>query len=337
MGEVHKDVLYLTESSTYAHYKPGADFQWTNPQITDEFTVNWRFSVDHMAWTEEEILLNVPDGMSAKGLKTIYKRLKRIKEMRLWTSLIHGMEDDLAGNPHGAVAEAAMEQENGDTPYSLFAFVNEESNGLPDTWTTKEQLNPSNLAGWVPQQVQYDANDPADGDDDRDGLINAFDDMWLLVQFKPPGTRNEYFENVMMSRQMIAASRIGINVYKDLLRELNDNLSGAASRSDPAYNEPMYSGIPLFYWPALDTAAIYTNGSTFTELEGASAATNTGSRYYWFNMEYIKPIWHTQRYMYRHEPMRHPNQPFTWVTPVNCYWNLVCSSMRRQGIVYPGA
>ncbi len=338
-GSEIRDTLYLVEQSTYARYKPGADFQWSNPQVLDEFKANWRFSVDHMAWNEEELLLNVPDGVSKAGLKVIYKKLKKAKEMRMWTSMTHGMEDDIGGNPHASGAHNAMEISTGDTVYPIFTFANENTNGLPNGWTNIQNLAPATYAGWRPQQVQYDATDPSDSDDDRDGLLNAFDDMWLNVQFEPPGTKDEYFEDVKMGRQTIAASQLGINQYKDLLRESNDSLSGAGSASDPAYNSPLYSGIPLYYWPKLDTVSFYTSdgGTTFDKTEAQSGVTNSGARYYWWNFDYIKPVWHTQRYMHKHEPRVHPNQPFTWVCPVNTYWNLVCSSIRRQGVVYPGA
>ena len=35
--------------------------------------------------------------------------------------------------------------------------------------------------------------------------------------------------------------------------------------------------------------------------------------------------------------MRHPNQPFTSIVPVDSWYNFVCRSRQRQGIVSPAS
>jgi hypothetical protein len=39
--------------------------------------------------------------------------------------------------------------------------------------------------------------------------------------------------------------------------------------------------------------------------------------------------------MYQHPAMRHPNQPFTTIVPVDSWYNFVCRSRQRQGILSP--
>jgi hypothetical protein len=150
-----------------------------------------------------------------------------------------------------------------------------------------------------------------------------------------------------MNRQMILCSRIGINNYKQALRASNDTL---VSYQDPAYNAPTYSGIELMYCSNLDTAAIYPSGATArtnhsTDIAAASTTTgateegasviDSGARYWWVNGNYLTPIFHSRRYFEKHEVLRHPNQPFTYVQVVDCWWNLFCNSRQRQGIVAP--
>ena len=88
-GKTINDSVMFDEASTYDHYKPNATFSWSNPQTITDLEINWRFSVDHMSWTDQEIELNVSEGLSRDAQKVAYKRLKRIKEMRLWTSFLN--------------------------------------------------------------------------------------------------------------------------------------------------------------------------------------------------------------------------------------------------------
>ena len=82
-GKTINDVVLMDESSTYDHYQPNDPFSWTNPQVVETLEIDWKFSVDHMSWTDQEIELNVGEGLSRDAQKVVYKKLKRIKEMRL--------------------------------------------------------------------------------------------------------------------------------------------------------------------------------------------------------------------------------------------------------------
>ena len=143
----------------------------------------------------------------------------------------------------------------------------------------------------------------------------------------------EYFEDPHLNAQFIACSKRGISIYRQLMREEQD-LYVTTSRQDPAYNKPMYSGVALEYVPNLDTFKLYAAGAS-TAYGDEVSATNDGPRYYWLNANYIKPVFHTTRYMYKHPVMRHPNQPFTSICPVDIWYNIVVRSIQRQGILGP--
>jgi hypothetical protein len=49
----------------------------------------------------------------------------------------------------------------------------------------------------------------------------------------------------------------------------------------------------------------------------------------------MKYVFHTTRYFYTHSSMKHPNQPFTTVMPVDCWHNFICRSRQRQGLLSP--
>lgn len=337
-GSTIKDTIMFDEDSTYQHYQPNETFTWQNPQVLTSWEINWRFAVDHMAYTDQEVELNITSGMTKGARHHQFKKLKRTLEQRMWTSMLNGMEGDLF-----AVPEVADQETNtGLKPYSLAAFINQDTNGLfysgntptgKTAWTTVEGLNPSTYSKWVPQQVTYGSLDAVTGTV-TDNLFTAFDQMFLDVQFVPPPTMQEYFDNPTLNAMFIATSKLGLRQYQQMLRTAQDTFV-TASRQDPSYSKPTYSGIALEYVSKLDDAALYSTDGSTGAYGTETAANNTGARYYWINANYIKPVFHTSRYMYKHAPMRHPNQPFTTIVPVDSWCNLVCRSRQRQGIVYP--
>lgn len=337
-GATIKDSIVLDEDSTFQQYQPNDSFTWRNPQVMSTKTAQWRFSLDHMSWTDQEIELNVGTGMTTEALRGIYKKIKREKEQRMWTSMLNGWEDLLWRLPKNS----EMEADAGLYPYSIPCFINERTNGLydlsGDAFTTIEGINPATKTRWVPQQVTYAAQaSPAAlaYASNNSPLLNAFDSMYYKVKFEAPPTKQEYFENDKLYKQFITCSRKAINLYQQALRNMQDHFRGSSSPSDPAYLSPMYGGIELIYSSALDTAALYTTGTATFVAEDSDSSNHKGPRYYWINGQYLSPVFHTSRYMAKKAPMSHPNQPFTTVVPVDCWWNLFARSRQRHGIIAP--
>ena len=382
-GTEIRETLMTSDGATFQYYQPNETFTWSNPQVLDTVSANWRFAVDHLAWTDHEVELNAGEGMSNEAMKAAYKRLKRAKEQRMVTSLVNGLEDSLWASPWGQSGE--MEGSSGKTPYSIPCFITENGKSLggnwvgytpagPSDWTsTVAGIDPDDEAVWGNQIVFYDKGKAANAvssahsfeeyhiDESSDtthdvfGLITAFDEMFLKLDFRAPATYAEYFENNTMNQQKIVCSRRGINEYKRALRDSNDRL---VSMQDASYSAPAYSGIPLTYASGLDTAALYNKDNnagswdhddTYSgRQEAAQIAIDTtggtefaddtidkGARYYWINGEYMTPFVHTRRYMVKHDVMRHPNQPFTNIQPTDTWWNLLPSSRMRHGIISP--
>lgn len=353
-----KDAIILDESSTFAQYQPNDTFTWQNPQVLSTATAEWRFSVDHMSWTDQEIELQGGGGLSRDALRGVYKNLKRTKEQRMWTSMINGIEDKLWAIPHSEQMETASGQE----PYSIPVFINEQIDGqflegtssgsgtdisgtgvLGTKWSTIEGINPETKTRWVPQQVLYssavataDGSVPTAADSTGRNIMQAFDLMWMQIRFQTPPTRQEYFENAELYKQCIVTSRRGMTEYMSLLRRSQD-LFATASRQDPSYVKPAFAGIDLEYAAKLDTATLYPHDTATSGLvtETDANAEDSGPRYYWINGNYLFPVFHATRYMERKGPMQHPNQPFTSVVVCDMWWNLFCNSRQRQGIVAP--
>jgi hypothetical protein len=332
-GDQISDMIFLDANSTFQYVNPDEEAEWVNPQVLSEWKVYWRFAQDHMSWTDQELVLN-----GGQDGKVRYKNLKRAKEMRMWTSMLNGMDAGLFAAPN----KATMEATSGKTAYSIPAFINAQTNTLFNTvttaatggaWTVVQNIDPATKTRWQNQTETYGANGftVTSGD-----VVEAFDSMFYKVRFESPGTKDEYFEDPRMYRQFIACSKTGINKYKARLRLSNDLLV-TPSKQDPAYMKPQYAGIDLVYVAELDTAELYSKAGATTTLGTESAADLSGPRYYWINANYLRPFFHTEYYFKPIREIQPEKQPNAHVVPVQCWWNLVCSSRRHQGIVSPSA
>lgn len=368
-GDQIRETLMFDEQNSFRFYNPNATFTYKNPQVQKNIRAPWRFAVDEMVWTDQEIELNAGDGQSREALKVVYKRIKRSKEQRLATSIVNGLENTLTLAPNSG----EMEDLDGTQVYSIPVFVHDNvGSNAGDTpaaarpahnWsgaihgvdpnTEERWRNPVSFyaegatANASAAEQAYTA-DTINGTVPVRGLITAMDDMWLRVMFRPPANMGDYFENDTMRRQKIVTSRKGMNLYKRALRDANDSL---VTPQDSAYTQPAFSGIPITYMSQLDSAAIYpadAGATVAATVAGANAATvdsyNTeddaatvfkGARFYFLNAEYLHPFIHSRRYLVKHPVMKHPNQPFTHVQVTDCWWNLIASSRQRHGVVAP--
>tara|TARA_R110000803_G_C11989495_1_gene321990 strand:- start:45207 stop:46340 length:1134 start_codon:yes stop_codon:yes gene_type:complete len=318
-GRTIDDTIQFDNNGSFSNYQTNAVFSPSNPQLTTNISINWRFSKFEYVYTDQEIELNATDGMTEGARFHQYKEIKMQKEMGAWSSGVDGIENQLLAVPVTGDQEAA----GGEDQYSIFSFISEDTTNFhPTGWTTIEGINPANEANWRNQVTTYDHTDPLNI---TTGVFAAFDEMKQDIYFEMPGTRDQYFENDTMNRCCIIASKQGMTLYQQALRASNDRLVGNGNSSDPSYADPAYAGIPVKRISGLDDAAVYT-----------SAAEAAGEpRYYWLNFNYIKVVFHTNKYFQQSAPIRHPNQPFTHVVYFDTYWNMIMRSRRRQGIVAP--
>jgi len=337
-GTKIKDTLMFDESNSFQFYQPNDTFTWSNPQVLENWEIDWRFAVDHMSWTDQEIELNVGGGMGKAARHQAYKKLKRTKEQRLWTSILNGMEDALFAAPDSTLMEGGGATAT--RPYSIPTFVNECTNAnyrdqtAGEDFVTVQNLSGDTYSKWRPQQVTY-ASTTANN---SEAITAKMDQLFMDVEFTPPPSHQEYFETPSLNAQFIACSQAGQRIYVQQLREQQDTFV-TSSRQDPSYMRPQYAGIDLERVVALDTYAGYAGvdgaGTAGTEQTATGTGNYKGPRYYFINGNYMKSVFHASRYMYSHPTMRHPNQPFTTIMPVDSWYNFICRSRQRQGILYP--
>lgn len=318
-GQSIKDNIQLNAAGSFEFYSPNPEFNPTDDDTLSEVSVGWRFAKTSYGFSDETIALNTG------STENVYVDLKMKYEQAQRLDMMNGMEDALWAVP----VTGTMEGGAGDSPpaYSIPAFVNEATNGLWPGWTTKMGLNPTNEERWRPQQAFYDSTNIADEDN---GILSTFDDMFMRVKFESPDAQSAYFENDRLRMMKIFSNRDGIRKYRRLLRSANDRL---VSPQDPAYNDPMYSGIPLKYISTLDLAPLeITGGNT-----ASGAAYPIGRpRFFFLNFKYLFPVYHTSGYMQMVGPVPGGiTQPFSHAVYYRTWYNIFCRSMLRQGIVAP--
>lgn len=336
-GERIREYLLTKPNNTFRFHSPNEETPgWQNGPHTDRVEIAYRYAEAHTSYTAQEVDLNEGDPTAT------WKRVRDAKMAALWTAVAHGVEDTFFAVPN----RQNMETVHGDpgAPNSIPVFVNEQTGGRFGTVTTAiaspyttdssiETLARTSTNNWQCAQQSYSG---AAGDgftpSDIDNVAVAFDKMWLKVQFRSPGLQAKYFEDAEMFRQVICCSADGITKYRHLLRQSNNVLPSA---QDPAYSSPRYSGIMLEHIPALDTATLYSKAGATTTVDVETGADATGPRYYWLNLNHMKLVWHPKWYMKLLDQFNPPNQRTTTVIPVETWFNLFCSSLRHQGIVYP--
>lgn len=333
-GKTIDDIVMFDEKSTRQHVQPNQEFNWQNPQVAVSHSIPWKFTLDHIAWTEQEIELNDNgDYLTDEGWFHKFKDVKNLKWERVWTSWFNGCEDDLWAIPK----KSTMEDTGGKVPYSIPCFVNEYASGLytasaSGTWLTKGGLSPSTYAKWDNQRQSY-ADDPnaLAAQEDWD-CFQALSKAFHKSRFAPLPTKEQYSEPTT-NPAYIATCLEGITNYEVALRLANDNL---VSHQDPHYGRPVFAGIDLVWVSTLDTASLYAGAAT-GGLNPYNTATAAGPRYYGINPKYLFPVLHTNYYMKVGKVREHPNQVGTYVQVIQQWHNLYPRSLQRQFIVYPSA
>ena len=103
-------------------------------------------------------------------------------------------------------------------------------------------------------------------------------------------------------------------------------------------------GIPIHYWQGRDAATLYPNHRTLGSADNNVAEGNSGSananmglgpRYYFLHPKYMLPVFHEKWYLRFRDPIKPSDQPEATIIPVSTWYNFVCRSRQRQGILGP--
>lgn len=329
-----RESMVFKDNNSFETHLPGANHSWKNLQRLKKVQVEWRYTLGHMSWVEQEIINNEILSYGTEDAKfQEYVNIRNEKETIMWTAIWNGLEDLLWQVPFPAQMEGTG---SGATePYSIPAIINEDTNGLfnPQSsaaFTVIGGIDPTDadFDGRFEPQTQTYANATAG---DNDAIIARMDDLYDSLEFELPPTMTQYWEDPRYNKQMIVTTKRGRSIFKNLLRNAQDHF--IAGPQDPGYPGPQYYGVPIQRASTLEGLALYDAGGSV--LGDEFGATATGPRYYFINAEYLYPVFHVQRYFHRYEVTKHHNVHDTWVMPVAVWYNLIFPSRQRQGILSP--
>jgi len=297
------DRIQLSDVGTAQFYSPNDPFVIQNVSALREQRVEWRFIADYYSWEEHEVVLNSGDQ------QTFYKNLLKGKRQQRDTSVFNKMENAIWGNADNA----EMENAGGKLPYSIPAFVTENTNGLPTGFTTVMGISPAESPNWDNQRESYDPTDLTNPDT---GLVQAFDRMFMKVRFRAPRNIEQSITSDDLKQTVIATSMNGRAKWLRLTRDSNDRLVG--NDLGAQQGELLYNGLPVEHFSGLDDKN-FAKGR---------------EPYFFLNLKFMHPVWNSKKYFEESKPINHPLQPFSWVVWSNTFYNWFCVSRRRQGIVF---
>ena len=328
-----RESIVFRDNGTFETYNPGQNHDWKNPQRLDKIQAFWKFTMAHMSWTEQEILLNEKIAYGTEEARFHqYVDIRNEKELLMWTSKWNGLEDLLWAEPDILTMDG--EGTGFTQPSSIPLYINEDTDGLfarnGTTFSTIEGIDPTAAATdgkFTPQQLTYDSSTV----NDDGNIVSMFDEMFMDVSFEQPYMHKQYWEDPRLNKQMILTTKVGRKAAMVLLRAGSDRY--AVGSQDPAYPDPVYNGIPIARVSTLETATLYDDGSSDNTTE--ALADIKGPRFIWLNGNYLYPVFHRDRYFSKFEVTKHHNVPDTWVCPVATWYQVICTSRQRQGILSP--
>jgi hypothetical protein len=302
------DQIQLRKHNGAGFYQPNESLQPRGMDTLVQVTAPWRFHQSSYAWTDHQIELQLSNGGGSTA--DIYTKLKASWEQASDLSHWDSLEEALWATPDAA----GMEVSSGKTPYSIPTFIT--TDGLaPAGFTTISGLNPATEAGWRNQTGAFDWSDR----ELNDAMYKAFDAMMRKLRWKKiarfnaqTGSPSTDFDKVV-----ICTTTEGVNGYLAANRSANDRLRATGgSKGDAGWGQDAKF-----------------NNITIEDLEILDETTTGGQPpFFWLNLEYLFPVFHSKRYMMEVGPIQGSiNQPFSWAVYKDTWLNLFCRSRRRQG------
>lgn len=307
------DRVQAVNAGTFGFYNPNEEFAPRQVDTLRSLEMNWAFAKSEYVLLDETSELN-------SGDDDAYLDYVMSLEQGCVVDTANGMEEALWTKPDYEKMES-LGANQAQHAYSIPAFITRDglapssSNGGLATgssaWTNIAGVNIGQNSWFQNKFATYHAANPDSADN---GLISAFDEITLQIQFeKPEGVKN-YSTDDDLQNYCIATSLDGTKFYKSRLRERNDRMERL---NDPRINGPQYDGIPLKYVSELDTHG-WTNGQP---------------DFFFINQKKLRPWFHSRRYMHEKIETGGAKQPNSTVVYKFTWYNLFPLSRRNQGRV----
>jgi hypothetical protein len=369
-SSIRGDIM-LDHPNTFGPYTPTDQVSPTTTNVLRRWEIPWRFYNDFQSWFDHEVLLNSGSGMTDAAVFQQFVDFRNKLNQQTVTGTFRGLENALLAVPDPNTMEGLSVTSSNPAMYSLFAYANLHPNTLfqnpnvtSGSFTKVAGLDctQAGLLKWRNQMVGYEHGGITVPTALVDGLtagslshertiVEGLDDAIEEAKFEPPRGPNgegRYFESGALTDNVILTTRKGKNEVKHLYRKKQD----AFVKPNDPYTDVEYGGYPILRIELLESAAVYAatvTGTTVNTLtyEGSSAldaALNmatawkmgTGPVFHVLNLKHLSPVFHSERYFYRH-PVGTPwNQPWAHTAITDFYTNLFCDSRMRQVVLAPG-
>lgn len=310
------------------------DETWTRVDNVQDLSFYNRKTEAHYVMLADELIkvgVGTPDFDAQKFLD-----IKKTREQAAITSCINLIDRSLAAPPDPVTMEGALTT-TAKAQASLFVPLNEWANGLPantpsgTAYTTKAGISPTAVdvtPNYTPVQTTYGSATLST----FGTILQALSSAQRKTSYPRPTTFAEYYASEMR-KWMILTSDMGIRAFEHLQLQGQHQWE---KFGEGAVMDSTYHGVPLTYWPQMDTAAVYTDGST--GLAPESTADIKGPRYMGLPGDLIHPWINPERFWYYDEVFRNtPSQPDQYVFRLQIWWNLKWKSLRRGFFVSPSA
>ena len=336
-GSNIQDRVYLSATNKDISYLPGQDISYSISETGTQWSAGWRFFLNYIAWSDEAVMLNSGGSRSSKEARFhAYKDYWFELQQNLHTDQMNAWESRMWAVPDSATMEASGAKEM----FSIPVFITENDSGqhaLESDGSTQYNgggtvagIDPDTHAKWANHVETYpSATGFTVGS--ITNVLQKLDLAYKSTDFRPPPMSKEYFENPQKAQRpmpWIACSKTGHSQLIYLYRESKDRW---VDMKDPFFT-PTYAGAPVVYVGELDTAALYDVGSS---LATESAATKDGPRYYGIQPQYLRMVFHEDRYFESLGTFTDKSQPTTHVMPINTWGQLVPRSRARHFIIAP--
>lgn len=323
-----EDMAILDVGGNARYYKPSEVRTPTNGEGTAKYSYYLRFLENDKSYNEQQIKAN---GVGLGGFKKFRKALMT----QLYTDHINFLETQFWAAPDNNLMESSSPSDSKGRIFSIPALISESTTTLPPAngtsgsaaFTTIGGISPSTYTNWQNQRETYDSGNI---DDATNGLFASFDKMSLDIEFESVPGYDAYMETDSLAKLAIFTNKDGRTRYQGQLRDRNADLRSGPQ--DPAYGSPVWNGIPIEYVSQMDTAYLDpTTPSAYTQ------AYPTGKpRFFFCNFNYMHVVFQQDDFLSEREPKDGGvQQPDTMTIYLHSSANLICTSRRRQGIVYP--
>ncbi len=321
-----EDLAILGTGGNARYYRPSEVRTPTNGEGTAKYSYYFRFWENDKSYNEQQIKAN---GTGLGG----FKKFEKILMTQGITDHMNFAETQFWNAPDANLMESSSPSDQKGAVYSIPTLISESANTLPvsnstsgsSAFTTIGNISPVTYNQWQNQRETYDS---ANLEDSSNGLFAAFDKMVLDIEFDAVPGYNAYMESDQLAKLAIFTNKDGRTRYQGLIRDRNADLRSGPQ--DPAYGSPVFNGVPIEYVSQMDASKLNPADNFVTAYPTGKA------RYFFCNFNYLHFIFQEDDFFTEEEPISGGVQQRDTMT---VFWhssgNLICTSRRRQGIVYP--